>query len=149
MSSENHVSSRTPNSFGNYRIASGIANLSAVANAVVAMPILGGGLTGSGANNTSGAVIVRRITVTSRNNGNVNSANVSVGWTNDGGNLVANAQVLTNITANNTYTDLTMSGTANSALLTGNVSSTLFVNVGTSAAANIVTFNVYGDVVQG
>lgn len=149
MSNEIMVAGRKPAAFGSYKIADGLANLSAVANAVVSLPILGGGLTNSGANNSSGAVIVRRITVTSRNNGNVNSANVSVGWTNDGGNLVANAQVLTNLTANNTYQDLTLSATANSSLLTGNVSSVLYVNVGTSAAANIVTFNVYGDVVQG
>jgi hypothetical protein len=91
---------------------------------------------------------VRRITISSQGSGNINTANISVGWTNDGGNLVANAQTLTTMTANNTWLDLIMSGTANTTMLNGNVSSTLYLNVGTSAANAVVRVSVYGDIVR-
>lgn len=149
MASDNHVSSRTPLSFGSYRLASGTANLAATGNALVAMPVLGGGLTNSGANVTSGAAIVRRITVSSLASGDIHTANVSVGYTNDGANLVANAQTLTNITANGTYQDLTLSAYANTTMISGNVSPTLYVNlVANAAATGLVEVRVYGELVK-
>lgn len=147
MANSNAVHSRTPHAFGYYVLGSAIANVAATANAVVALPILGGGLTNSGSNVTSGAAIVRRITIGNYSAGNCAALNVSVGWTNDGGNLVSNAAVLSTITANNMFQDLTISATGNNTFINGNVSSTLFLNVvGGGVANGTVEIHVLGDV---
>ena len=150
MASDNHVSSRTPKAFGYYKLASASGvSLATNGNAIVAMPILGGGLSDSGATITSGAAIIRRITVSSFASGNLAAANVSIGTSNDGANLYANAQTLTNITANSTYADLILSATANVTPMSGHVSSTLYVNLVTGAVANsYVDIAVYGDVLN-
>lgn len=148
MSNANHVSSRTPQSFGLYTLAEqrGVS-LATTGNAIVSLPVLGGGLTGSGNTVTSGAAIVRRITIANYSGGNLAAANISVGFTNDGANLVANAQTLTTLTANNQYLDLTLSATGNTTMLNGNISSTLYVNVVASAAAS-VDVQVLGQVIK-
>lgn len=150
MANNNHVSSRTPMAFGNYKLAEARGvSLATTGNAIVSMPILEGGLSGSGNTATSGAAIVRRITVSSFVSGNLAAANISVGYTNDGANLVANAQTLTNITANSTYADLTLSTSATTTPLSGNISSTLFVNLVSGGVANsAVNIAVYGDVIN-
>ena len=147
MANDNHVASRTPQAFGFYTLAAanGI-NVAAAANAVVSLPVLGGGLTGSGNTATSGAAIVRRITIGNYTAGNCAALNVSVGWTNDGGNLVANAQALTLVTGNNMFQDLTLSATGNNTFLNGNVSSVLYLNVVSGQVANgTVSLKVLGD----
>lgn len=137
MASDNHVASRTPLSFGAYNVgvARGVS-LGATGNAVVAIPLLGGGLTGSGSSTTSGVVALRKITIGNYTGGNLSTVNVSVGYTNDGANLVANAQILSSITANNQFQDLTLSATGNNTFMNGNVSSTLFLNLVANAVAN-------------
>jgi hypothetical protein len=150
MANNNAVHSRTPLGFGNYKLGEvrGVS-LAATGNAIASIPILDGGLTNSGNTATSGAAIVRRITVSNFVSGSLTTANVSVGYTNDGANLVANVQSLSSITANSTYQDLTLSATANTTPVSGNVSSTLYVNLsaGNSASA-VVDVSVYGDVLK-
>lgn len=152
MASDNHVSSRTPKSFGSYRLGSGTANLAAVANAVVALPILGGGLTNSGNAATSGAFIPRRVTVFNLNGTSANLTNifVSVGKSNDGANLVCNSQALTNIGATNGWQDLIINGTTiGNVAIDGTVCQALFVNVTGNAVANATCdVIVYGDVMN-
>mgnify|MGYP006269643767 CR=1 FL=1 len=149
MSSMNSLAGSTAQDVGNYAVgqAQGVS-VGTVANAVVAIPMLGGGLTNSGATGTSGSVILRRITV--RNpSGNVSGTSVSIGQTNDGGNLVANAAALSTLTAVNKYQDLALSATANSTCVNANISPTLYVNVTAGATANgFVDIFIFGDVVN-
>lgn len=139
MSNGNRVSARTPQAFGNYTIgaARGVS-LNATGNNIANIAILGGGLTGSGNTVTSGVAAVRRVTIINYSGGNIALANVSVGQTSDGGNLVANAQTLSSITANNMFQDLTISATGNNTLLNGNVSNVLYVNLVANAQANVL-----------
>ena len=146
MSNQNRVGSETQDGFGNKRIATITApfSLGTIANAVVALPILSGGSSGST------KYIIRRITVANLSNsagGSVPSAataNVTVGTTNDGANLVANTTTLTNLTTGTTYVDLTLNTDTAKTLYTAN---TLFVNV-TANVANAQAFiSVYGDIV--
>ena len=89
MANPDSVAQNTASNFGNYAIASATAvPLGTTGNAVVALPILGGGLTVGGNAATSGAVIVRRVTVQNPS-GNVATGNVSIITSNDG-----NAQAL-------------------------------------------------------
>jgi len=146
MANANRVGSETQDGFGNKRIARITApfSLATTANAVVALPILSGG----GAGTTE--YIIRRITVANLTNsagGSVPSAalaNVTVGTTNDGANLVANTTTLTNLTNSLSYVDLTLHTDTLKVCYTANV---LFVNV-TANVANAQAFiSVYGDVV--
>ncbi len=151
MASDNHVSSRTPQAFGNYLLARARnVPISATGNNLANLAVLDGGLTPSGSNVTSGCAIVRRITISNYGAGDIHTANVSMGWTNDGANLVANAQLLTNATANNTYADLTLSAVGNTTMLNGNVSSALFFNLVANAggAGTTVDVSVYGDLIK-
>lgn len=150
MASDNHVSSRTPRAFGLYRLGSGIANVAAVANAVVTIPILSGGLTNSGNAATSGSFILRKITAVNPT-GNLIVTNVSVGKTNDGANLVCNAQALSNIGATNSWMDLTLNGTGvGNVTLDGTTCQALFVNVTSNAVTNgSCEFIAFGDLING
>lgn len=149
MASNSHVSSRTPDVFGYYKIAEARGvSLASANNAIAVMPVLGGGLSGSGATNTSGAAIIRRVTVSNFVSGNIGYANITIGLTNDGGNVYASG-VMANLTANSTWQDLTLSATAGNTMLSGNVSSTLFVNLAANATANsAVNVMVYGDIIN-
>ena len=94
MANPDAVGQLTLDSFSNGRI--GIIRATALntsGNGVVTIPLLGGGLTNGGAVANSGGVILRRITVQNPN-GSIASANVSIGTTADGANLVTANTVL-------------------------------------------------------
>jgi len=144
MANTDSVGQNTQDFFGNYRAAKTTVPLSlaATGNAVVALPIISGGLGGTG------QLILRRITVSKLSNSAGGSApsaalaNISIGTTNDGANLVANAQTLTSVTSATAFQDLTLSATANASAVTADV---LFVNINTSVANAQVFITVYGD----
>jgi len=145
MSSADSVAQNTQDSFSNYRLGKVTATkLNTAGNAVITIPILSGGLTNSGSTTTSGAVIVRRVTVQNPS-GSVASANVSIGTTNDGANLVTANTVLSSVSAGGTFQDATTTAT----LVSGNVTQCLYVNVNTASGNNnTVDIIVWGDVVS-
>jgi len=106
-------------SFSNGRI--GVirsTTLNTAGNAVITIPILGGGLTNGGGVANSGGVIVRRVTI-QNNTGNVSNANVSISATSDGA----------------------------SNIVSGSVTQCLYVNINAIANnGNTVDICVYGDV---
>jgi len=145
MANPDAVGQNTQDSFGYFRIANyGPVPLNATGNAVIALPILKGGTGGTT------QYVLRRITVANCSNiaggaaPNAATANISIGTTNDGGNLVVNAQTITNVTSNTTYQDLTLNANTTTTSYTANA---LFVNVNTSVANAAVFIAVYGDVV--
>jgi hypothetical protein len=146
MANPNQVGSEYQDGFGYKRIASIKApfSLGTTANAVVALPILSGGTGGTT------EYIIRRITVANLSNSaggavpNAAAANVTVGTTNDGANLVANLTTLTNLTNGTSFVDLTLNTDTAKTAYTAN---TLFVNV-TANVANCQAFiSVYGEIV--
>ena len=151
MSSSDSVAQNTAASFGNYAIATATGvPLGTTGNAVVALPILNGGLTVGATANASGQVIVRRVTVQNPN-GNVGTANVSILTSNDGNasNAVVSTVQLSNLTATGTYQDLTVAtpySTTNA--LNGTITQALFVKVGTAVSGGTVDIRVYGDTVS-
>ena len=146
MANPDSVGQNTQDSFGSYRIAraQNVA-LSATANAVGVMPILNGGMGGSG------GYILRRIVVSNLYNtagGSVPSAataNVTVGTSNDGANLVTGTVTLTNLTNGTSFVDLTLN--ANTVAIVFNANA-LFVNVTANVANTACQVSVYGDVVS-
>jgi hypothetical protein len=149
MANPDAVGQNTQDSFGSYRLAFAPASsLASTGNAVAVLPILNGGI-------GSGSYIVRRITITNPANvagGTVPSlatANVTVFTSNDGNasNAVTTAagQTLTNMTAVNTWQDLTLITAAASTAYTANA---LFVKVGVAVANSSVNISVWGDVVS-
>lgn len=145
MSNADAVGQLTGDSFSNYRL--GIVKATALntaANAAVTIPILGGGLTNGGGTGNSGGVIVRRVTVQNPN-GSVASANISVGVTNDGANLLTTNTVISTISAVGKFQDLTTTNT----YVSGATTQCLYVNVNTASGnANTVDIVVWGDVVS-
>jgi len=146
MANPDAVGQNTQDSFGNYRIARAQnVLLSATANAVGIMPVLNGGMGGSG------GYILRRIVVSNLYNtagGSVPSAataNVTVGTSNDGANLVTGTVTLTNLTNGTSFVDLTLN--ANTAYIVFNANA-LFVNVTANVANTACQVAVYGDVVS-
>ena len=148
MSSADAVGQNTQDNFGNYRLAFVQGQtIAATGNAVVALPILSGGI-------GNGAFIIRRITVSNPSNiagGSVPSmaaGNVTILTSNDGNtsNAVTTAagQTLANVTAANTWQDLTLVAGASTAAYTSNA---LFVKVGVAVANASVNISVFGDVV--
>ena len=145
MANIDAVGQNTQDSFGNYRLVKSPTpvSLATTGNAVIALPILSGGTGGTT------QYVLRRITASVLSNSAGGSApsaalaNISIGTTNDGGNLVANAQVLTNLTSASTYQDLTLAAGTQTATYTANA---LFVNVGTSVANAQCFITVYGDI---
>ena len=146
MANPDSVNSNTQDYFGNYRLirSAQAVSFGATGNAVVALPILSGG-TG----NTT-QYILRRITVANLTNSaggaapNAATANISIGYTNDGANLVVSAQTLANLTGAGTYNDLTLATLATTNSFTANA---LFVNINTSVANAQAYIAVYGDIV--
>ena len=146
MANPDSVGQNTQDAFGNFRIAraQNVA-LSATANAVGIMPVLNGGMGGSG------GYILRRIVVSNLYNtagGSVPSAataNVTVGTSNDGANLVTGTVTLTNLTNGTSFVDLTLN--ANTAAIVFNANA-LFVNVTANVANTACQVSVYGDVVS-
>lgn len=149
MASIDSVGQNTQISFGNFNMARATGvNLGANANAVAVMPLFSGGMGGTG------SYIIRRIVVANPYNTaggavpNGATANITIGFTNDGANLVTGTVTLTNLTAANTYVDLTPGSGLNS-----NVASiafnnnALFVNVTNNIANLGCLVSVYGELV--
>jgi hypothetical protein len=151
MANSDSVAQNTAVNFGNYAIASATAvPLNATGNAVISLPILVGGLTAGGATNSSGQVIVRRITVQNAS-GNVALANVAILTTNDGNasNAVVANSLLSNLTAANSYQDLTIATPySTTTTINGFTTQALFVKVNTAVANATVDIRVYGDTVS-
>jgi hypothetical protein len=151
MANSDSVAQNTAANFGNYAIASATAvPLNATGNAVISLPILVGGLTAGGATNSSGQVIVRRITVQNAS-GNVALANVAILTTNDGNasNAVVANSLLSNLTAANSYQDLTIATPySTTTTINGFTTQALFVKVNTAVANATVDIRVYGDTVS-
>lgn len=149
MANADSVGQNTGDSFSNYRI--GIiraTSLNTSGNAVITIPILSGGLTNSGNAATSGEVIVRRITVQNPT-GSVASANVSVGITADGANLVTANTVLSSVSAVGKFQDISIASTYQTTAITGNATQCFYVNVNTASGnSNTVDIVVWGDVVS-
>lgn len=149
MSNANRVGAAGPQLFGNYLIASGIANTGAASNTAGTLPILSGGLTNGGAVANSGAVIVRRVTFCSPT-GNISNANVSVLTSSDGNasNAVVSNFKLTTLNAANKWQDGNIASTYLTTEVTGDQTSALWVVVASAGAtAGNVQVNVYGDVI--
>lgn len=149
MANANRVGAAGPQLFGNYLIASGIANTGAASNTAGTLPILSGGLTNGGAVANSGAVIVRRVTFCSPT-GNISNANVSVLTSSDGNasNAVVSNFKLTTLNAANKWQDGNIASTYLTTEVTGDQTSALWVVVASAGAtAGNVQVNVYGDVI--
>ena len=149
MASYDSVSQLYLDSFGQGRLATiSASTFNTTGNAVYALPIVSGGLTNSGNSATSGAVIVRRVTVNNPS-GSLSSAYISITTSNDGNAsnaVVANA-ALSSITGINTFQDMTIAG--GNVVVNGNTTSTLYVNVNVVAGnTNTASIQVYGDVVK-
>lgn len=150
MASADAVSQNTQDFFGSYRLAfSPATSVAATGNTVAILPILSGGI-------GNGAYIIRRITVSNPANaagGTVPSfagANLVVLTSSDGNtsNAVTTAagQTLGNVTAVNTWQDLTLVA---GAATTAYQANTLFVKLNSGAVANgTLNFSVWGDVVN-
>ena len=151
MANPDSVAQNYPSSFGNYAIATASSvPVGSTGNAVVALPILSGGLTNSGNAVSSGGVIIRRVTVQNPS-GNVGTANVSILTSSDGNasNAVVAATVLSNLTATGTYQDLTIASPySTTTALTGNITQALYVKVNTAVANATVDIRIYGDTVS-
>ena len=146
MANPDAVGQNTQDSFGNFRIARAQnVPLSATANAVGVMPVLNGGMGGSG------GYILRRIVVSNLYNTaggtapNAATANITIGTSNDGANLVTGTVTLTNLTNGTSFVDLTLN--ANTAAIVFNANA-LFVNVTANVANTACQVSVYGDVVS-
>lgn len=145
MSNADSVAQNTPDSFSNYKLASIRAtSLNTQSNAAITLPILAGGLTNGGAVSNSGGVIVRRVTIQNPS-GSVASANISIGTTGDGANLITSNTVISSVSGVGTFQDITPTAT----FVSGNTTSCLYVNINTrSGNTNTVDIAIYGDVVN-
>lgn len=153
MANSDAVSQLYLDSFGFGRIGSVRAvSLGTAGNAVITIPLLGGGLTNAGAEAGSGAVIVRRVTVKNAT-GNLASANVAISVQASGNVAAANAVVaaviLSNLTGPGKYQDLTIAGVYGaSQAVTGFTTQCLYVNVNTANSNGVVSIDVFGEVVS-
>lgn len=151
MANPDSVSQYYLDSFGNGRIGyAPQANLATTGSGVITIPLLSGGLTVGASANSSGSVILRRITVNNPQ-GSVSSANVSITTSSDGNisNAVVANVVLSNLTSSGKYQDLTIAGAygANTAV-SGATTQALYVNINTASGnSNLVNIVIYGDVV--
>ena len=152
MSNADSVAQLTLDSFGYGRVALIRATqLNTAGNAVIAIPLLGGGLTNGGAVANSGGVIIRRITIQNPS-GSIASANVSITTSNDGNisNAVVANVVLSTVSAAGRFQDLTIAGAygANTAVA-GSTTSALYVNINTASGnSNTADIAVFGEVVS-
>ena len=147
MANPDSVSQNTAANFGNYAIAgTTAASLAATGNAVVALPILSGGLTAGNAVVSSGAVIVRRVTIQNPS-ANVSTGNISILTSSDGNvsNAVVANVVLSSLTGTGTFQDAAISG--GNVIVSGYNSQALFLKVNTNVAGTI-DIRVYGDTVN-
>ena len=150
MANSDSVGQLYANSFGSFAVGSAVSvSVGATGNAVVAIPILGGGVTVGSTAANSGGVIIRRVTVQNPS-GNIGTANIAILTSNDGNasNAVVSNVVLGNLTAVGTYQDLTVASPySTTTVLTGNVSQALYVKVNTTVSGGTLDIRVYGDVV--
>ena len=147
MANPDAVGQNTPDSFGNYAIAQAQGvSLATTGNAVVALPILKGGLTAGNSVATSGGVIVRRVTIQNPS-GNVGTGNITILSSNDGNtsNAVVAAVTLSSLTGTGTFQDVAISG--GNVAVSGYNTQALYVKVGT-AVSGTVDIRVYGDTVN-
>lgn len=153
MASPQYVGNDYQDSFGLYRIAFASGqSIASTGNAVISLPVLSGGI---GAPFGNGSFIVRRITVGNPSNSaggavpSMAAANVTILTSADGNtsNAISTAvgQTLGNVTAANTFQDLTLVTAHFSTAYTAN---TLFVKVGVGVANAAVNISVYGDIVS-
>lgn len=147
MSNADSVAQLYSDSFSNFKIASIRAqSLNTAGNAVISLPILSGGLTVGGAVANSGGIIVRRVTIQNPS-GSVATANISIGSTNNGANLITANTVISSVSGVGTFQDITPTATAT--FVSGNTTACLYVNVNTASGnASTVDICVYGDVVS-
>lgn len=147
MANPERVGASYLDSFGQGRIATVTATkLNTTGNAVITLPILSGGLTAGNATSNSGQVIVRRITVCNPS-GSVASANVSIGTTGDGANLITANTVISSVSAAVKFQDIAITG--GNVAVSGYTTQALYVNVNTASGNdNTVDIRVYGDVVS-
>ena len=136
-------------SFGNARLATVTATqLNTSGNAVVAIPLLGGGLTAGLGTANSGGIIIRRVTVMNPT-GTVALANVSITTSNDGNisNAVVGNVVFASVSGTVKFQDLTIVG--GNVAVSGFTTQALYVNVNTASGnENTVDIRVYGDVIS-
>jgi hypothetical protein len=136
-------------SFGNARIATVTATqLNTSGNAVIAIPLLGGGLTAGLGTANSGGIIIRRVTVMNPT-GTVALANVSITTSNDGNisNAVVGNVVFASVSGTVKFQDLAIVG--GNVAVSGFTTQALYVNVNTASGnANTVDIKVYGDVIS-
>ena len=147
MANPDSLAQQTAAVIGNYAIASATGvNLGTTGNAVVALPILTGGLTVGANVASSGSVIVRRVTIQNPS-GNVSTGNVSILTSNDGNasNAIVAAAALSSLTGTGTFQDMTIAG--GNVLVSGTTTQALYVKVGT-AVTGTVDIRVYGDTVN-
>ena len=149
MANPDSVGQFNLDSFGQGRVATASsAPVGTVGNAVISLPILGGGLTQGAAVVNSGGVIVRRITIQNPS-GSVTGANVSITTSNDGNlsNAVASNVFLTSLSGTGKFQDLAISG--GNVVVSGYTTQSLYLNVHNAAAASsTVDVRVYGDVIN-
>jgi len=153
MANPDSVSQNTQDFFGSYRIAFAPGqSIASTGNAVVTLPVLGGGI---GSPFGNGSYIIRRITVTNPSNSaggsvpSMTAANVTVITSSDGNTsnavTTSGGQTLGNVSAANTWQDLTL---ASGAATTAYTAPVLFLKVGTGVANSAVNISVWGDVVS-
>jgi hypothetical protein len=149
MANPESVAQFTLDSFSNGRIAVIRATpLNTGGNAVIALPLLSGGLTNGGAVANSGGVIIRRVTIQNPS-GNVAAANISISATNDNANVIVSNVVLSTLSTTGKYQDLTPAAPYTNTAVSGVVAQSLYVNINTpSGNANTVDICVYGDIVS-
>jgi hypothetical protein len=150
MGSANHVGSLTPDYFSRFAIASvNGAPLSVTGNAVVALPVLLGGLTNTTSTTTSGQFIVRQITFANAQGTTPNAANVAIYTSNDGNssNIVTANTVLSNLTGSTKYQDVSYTGTANTTISAANTQAFFLCVNGAGGAGSTVDVTIYGDLV--
>ena len=126
-------------------------SLATTGTAQIKIPLLSGGLTNGGAASNSGGVIIRQVTVQNPT-GSVASANVGITISSTGdmgaSNVVVANVVLSSVSTNGKYQDLTLAYPANTEI-TGNQTQALYVNVNTASGnTNTVDICVFGSVVS-
>lgn len=151
MANSDSLAQQTAWNLGSYAIAfaQGIP-LAATGNAVVAMPLLGGGLTLGNTASSSGGVIVRRATV-QNNTGNVSAASITIYTSNDGNasNAVVSATTLSALNTTGKYQELTINSPfIVNTTIPATTTQALFVGVNTASANGTVDIKMYGDIVS-
>ena len=152
MANPNAVGNLYLNSFGYGLIGKLTAqSLATTGTAQIKIPLLSGGLTNGGATANSGGIIIRQVTVQNPT-GSVASANVGITISSTGdmgaSNVVVANVVLSSVSTNGKYQDLTLAYPATTEI-TGNQTQSLYVNVNTASGnTNTVDICVFGSVVS-